>query len=91
MSGDGSIAVGGNRFTQSPGGPMDGVVWTPTTGLVRDTEFLAGLGLAAPANTDIRTFDAVSADGRVIVGTLLREECVELRIFRIMLGHAVTP
>ncbi|MBL0921691.1 MAG: hypothetical protein IBJ10_06130 [Phycisphaerales bacterium] len=84
VSADGTVAVGGNRYSQSPGGPMDGLVWTAQSGLMRDTDFLASLGLSVPANSDIRTFDAVSGDGRVIVGTLLRG--AELQSFVIRLG-----
>jgi len=84
VSADGSIAVGGNRFGMSPGGPMDGLIWTAESGIVRDADFLASMGLAVPANSDIRTFDAVSGDGRVIIGTLLRG--ADFQSFVIRLG-----
>ncbi|MCB9846059.1 MAG: hypothetical protein H6811_08750 [Phycisphaeraceae bacterium] len=68
VSDDGRIAVGTNMYTFNPGGQMDGIVWTPETGLVKDTDFLASLGLQAPANMDIRQFVAVTPDGSAIIG-----------------------
>lgn len=71
ISDDGRLAVGFNNFTFNPGGAVDGVVWTPETGLVNDATFLAGLGLGIPAGSEVRGMTAVSPDGNVIVGTLL--------------------
>jgi len=68
ISDDGQIAVGFNQYTFSPGAAVDGVVWTPSTGLVKDVDFLASLGLAVPAGADIRGMSVVSPDGNVIVG-----------------------
>lgn len=71
ISDDGQIAVGFNQYTFSPGGAVDGVVWTPSTGLVKDTNFLAGLGLSIPAGSEVRAINVVSPDGDVIVGYIL--------------------
>ncbi len=83
VSDDGSIAVGGNRFGQSPGGPVDAIIWTPETGLMNGVDFIASLGLALPPNTDLRGFYTVSADGQVITGDLLRGADVQSFIIRL--------
>ncbi|MBL0921692.1 MAG: hypothetical protein IBJ10_06135 [Phycisphaerales bacterium] len=71
ISDTGSIAVGFNQYTFSPGGSTDGVIWTPENGLVKDVDFLAGLGLSVTPGADIRSFTAVSPNGAVIAGALL--------------------
>src|SRR5262249_21195999 len=65
---DGQIAVGSNVYTMSPGGPRDGMVWTPATRLAKDTDYLLSLGLSVPQDMDISEFDAISADGSTIAG-----------------------
>ena len=71
ISDDGQIAVGFNQYTFSPGAAVDGVVWTPSAGLVKDADWLAGLGLSIPAGSEIRGINVVSPDGNVIAGYLL--------------------
>ncbi|MCC6677825.1 MAG: hypothetical protein IT436_11820 [Phycisphaerales bacterium] len=66
---DGQIAVGFNRYTMSPGGPTDGIIWTPSAGLLKDTDFLASMGLTIPDGFDIIDFYAISPDGSTIAGT----------------------
>lgn len=71
ISDDGSIAVGSNIYTISPGGNRAGIIWTPATGIVKDTDYLASLGLLddLPSNYLIREFSAVSPDGSTIAVT----------------------
>lgn len=73
VSNDGALAVGTNLYSFSPGGPRDGFVWTPAGGMVKDTDYVASLGLTAqfPAGADIVQLNAVSPDGSTIAGILL--------------------
>lgn len=70
VSGDGTLAVGWNRYFQNPGGQHDGVVWTPSTGLINATTYIASLGLSSqiPPGMDIRALTAVSPDGSAFTG-----------------------
>lgn len=68
ISDDGRIAVGTNMYTWYPGGSVDGFVWTPGSGMIKDTKFLTSLGLNAPLGMDIRGFNTISPDGCTIVG-----------------------
>jgi len=70
VSGDGSLGVGWNRYSQGPASPITGIVWTPSGGLVNATDFIAGLGLASAftADMDIRQLSAVSPDGSAFTG-----------------------
>lgn len=90
VSGDGSLAVGFNRFFQNPQGPQDGVVWTPEGGLVNATTFIANLGLSSqvPADMDIRALVAVSPDGSAITGVGLLQRTAEHQSFVI---HITPP
>ncbi|HVZ93093.1 MAG TPA: hypothetical protein VG797_01140 [Phycisphaerales bacterium] len=74
VSDSGNIAVGYNMYEFSPGGAMDGIVWTPEHGLQSDVEFIDSLGLTASFpdlvnDFDIRGIEAVSADGNTIIGS----------------------
>lgn len=73
MADDGSMAVGSNIYTQSPGAARDGIVWTPADGLMRAADYIVALGLAAhfTASMEIREMSAVSPDGSVITGIVL--------------------
>ncbi len=82
---DGSMAVGVNQYTFNPGGPADGIVWTPGGGLVKDTDFLASLGLSVPSDMDIRDFNVISPDGRVICGIGLSPSLGGFQTFMIRL------
>jgi len=42
---------------------QDGFIWTPDTGMLRASEYLASLGLMVPSNLMITTVTSVSADG----------------------------
>jgi uncharacterized membrane protein len=70
VSADGTLAVGWNRYFQNPGGQHDGIVWTPSTGLINATTYIASLGLSAqvPPGMDIRALVAVSPDGSAFAG-----------------------
>lgn len=67
---DGSMAVGSNLFTLSPGGARAGVVWTSSGGLQNATDYIVGLGLASqiPAGFEIREVAAISPDGSALTG-----------------------
>ena len=71
LSDNGALMAGGNRYFQSPGATMDGIVWTPSTGLMKDTDWLASLGLTVPSGWDIRNFNSISADGSTMVGVVV--------------------
>lgn len=88
VSDDGAIAVGSNIVTNNPGGPRDGTVWTQATGLMRDTDFLASLGLSLPPELDSLEFDAVTPDGRTIVGIGRLSTNLQLQTFVIHLPAA---
>ncbi len=85
VSDSGDLAVGFNLYTFSPGGPVDGVVWTPATGIVKDVDFLASLGLSVPVGADIREINVVSPNGEVITGIMLLPE-IGLQTFVIHLN-----
>ncbi len=74
VANDGSIAVGGNFYSFSPGGPRDGIVWRPGMALVSDDAFLASLGLSSqiPAGLEVIDLNAVSPDGQAIAGIGIR-------------------
>ena len=62
---DGTMAVGYNAFDRASSA---GFVWTPGTGMVNMTTYLAGFGLSVPAGVVITSATAVSHDGNTIVG-----------------------
>ncbi len=66
---DGDFAVGFNRYLQHQGF-IDGIVWTPETGLITGTAFVESLGLASqiPATYQIIDLTAVSPDGNAVTG-----------------------
>lgn len=68
---NGTIGVGTNMYTWYPGAAVDGFVWTPKGGMVKDTTFITSLGLTAP-QMDIRSLNAISPDGTAIAGYGLR-------------------
>jgi uncharacterized membrane protein len=70
VSDDGNLAVGFNRYLQSPAGPRDGLVWTPDTGLMKASDYIASLGISSefPNGTMIVDMVAVSPDGNAITG-----------------------
>ncbi len=70
VSNDGSMALGSNLYSNSPGGPRDGIVWTPAGGTVKDTDFIASLGLSGsiPATMNVVELNAISPDGSTIAG-----------------------
>ncbi|MBZ0173483.1 MAG: hypothetical protein K8E66_13955, partial [Phycisphaerales bacterium] len=66
VSDDASIIGGVNFYSFSPGGPADGFIWTEATGLVKADDYIAGLGLDIADEIQIRSVDAMSADGSTI-------------------------
>jgi uncharacterized membrane protein len=68
VSADGSIAGGSNVFTQNPGGPRTGIIWTPAGGVVDVVDYFDSIGITdqIPANFDIREVTAISPDGNAI-------------------------
>ncbi|GMV25245.1 MAG: hypothetical protein AMXMBFR58_12760 [Phycisphaerae bacterium] len=68
VSDNGQIAVGMNMYSWYPGGSVDGFVWTPKTGMVKDTTYVASLGLTLPPGMDVRQINALSPDGYTIAG-----------------------
>jgi hypothetical protein len=70
VSDDGNLAVGFNRYLQSPAGPRDGLVWTPDTGLMKASDYIASLGISSEFSngTEIVDMVAVSPDGNAITG-----------------------
>ncbi len=71
VSDDGQIAGGSNVYTQNPGGPRAGVIWTPAGGVMNAVDFLDDLGVSdqIPATFEIREVSAISPDGNVIAFT----------------------
>jgi uncharacterized membrane protein len=63
---DGSMIVGANYYSLSPGGPADGFIWTADTGLVKADDFVASLGLDIADEIQIRDVNAISPDGSTI-------------------------
>ncbi len=88
VSDDGQIAVGTNIYTQNPGGNVAGIIWTPETGIVKDTDYLASLGLSSqiPANFLIRDCSAVSPDGSTIAFLGLYTDHFEYQAFLVHLN-----
>ena len=74
VSNDGSIAVG---FHMMIWGTMEGIVWTPATGLVSAADFFTGAGLALPDTYQISDCSAVSADGSTIAVSVNDTETFE--------------
>jgi hypothetical protein len=64
---DGSMIVGANYYSFSPGGTADGIIWTADTGLVKADDFVADLGLDIADEIRIRSVQAISADGSTIL------------------------
>ncbi len=68
VSDDGELAVGFNRFNNSP--QSAGMVWTPDTGLMKGEDYLATLGLSVGAGNTIVSFSSVSPDGTAFTGII---------------------
>lgn len=64
VSDDGTLVGGASGF----GFQRAAVVWTPSTGMIRLTDFLAAKGITVPAGWQLNSVTAVSGDGRVIGG-----------------------
>jgi len=75
VSNDGTIAVGVHAFTWNN---MEGIVWTPATGLVSASSFFASAGIVLPDTYLVLDCSAVSADGSTIAATLYDTETFEL-------------
>lgn len=67
VSDDGTMIVGANYYSFSPGGTADGVIWTADGGLMKADDFVASIGLDIAGEIHIRTVDAISADGSSIL------------------------
>ncbi|MGH7244104.1 MAG: hypothetical protein ACREJD_11875 [Phycisphaerales bacterium] len=88
VSDDGKIAVGSNNYAFNPNQGGDGIIWTPETGLMSGTDFLASLGLSVPENIELRDFQCISPDGSTIAAAGVR---VDLGIFQTFLIHLHEP
>lgn len=66
ISDDASIIGGVNFYSFNPSGPSDGFIWTADTGLVKADDFVADLGLDIADEVQIRSVNAISADGSTI-------------------------
>lgn len=88
ISDDGGIAVGSNIYTMNPGGNRAGIVWTPETGVMKDTDYLASLGLLSqlPPTFVMREISAVSPDGSTIAVSGLYSDRFEYQSFLIHLN-----
>lgn len=67
VSDDGTVVVGTNLYSQSPGGPADGIVWTEQTGLVKALDYFNGLGFDIATTIDILGMVTVSPDASTFV------------------------
>ncbi|MFG0246394.1 MAG: GC-type dockerin domain-anchored protein [Phycisphaerales bacterium JB052] len=67
VSDDGSIVVGTNFYSQSPGGSADGIVWTESTGLVKARDYLTAQGFEFEDSIDIIGVASVSPDGSTFI------------------------
>ena len=88
VSDDGQIAVGSNIYTMNPGGNRAGIIWTPETGVMKDSDYLASLGLLdqLPPTFVLRELSAVSPDGSTIAGIGLYSDRFEYQSFLIHLN-----
>ena len=93
VSDDGEFAVGFNRYLQTFAGPADGLVWTPVTGLMKASDFIDSLGLAAAfsADVEIKSLVAVSSDGSAFTGIGTNVRTGELQSFVISLNAPDCP
>lgn len=66
VSDDASIIGGVNFYSFSPGGPADGFIWTEGTGMVTADDYVASIGLDIADQIQIRSVNAMSADGSTI-------------------------
>jgi uncharacterized membrane protein len=84
---DGNLAVGFNRYFQNQS-QVDGLVWTPETGLISGNAYVASLGLTdqLPVNTTIIAMVAVSPDGNAVTGLLRSNSTGEVQSFVIYLN-----
>ncbi len=85
----GTLAVGFNRYFQNQS-QVDGLVWTPETGLISGNAYVAALGLSdeLPASTTIVDMVAVSPDGTAITGLLRDNRTGGIQSFVIYLNNA---
>ncbi|HCT44258.1 MAG TPA: hypothetical protein DF699_03520, partial [Phycisphaerales bacterium] len=67
LSDDGSIVVGTNFYSQSPGGSADGIVWTEATGLVKAKDYLVAQGFEFEDSIDIIGVASVSPDASTFI------------------------
>jgi probable HAF family extracellular repeat protein len=72
ISADGSIVVGQNSFLQPPPGGMMPFYWTEQTGVLILKEVLISAGATGLEGWTLNSANAVSADGRTIVGVATR-------------------
>lgn len=67
VSADGNTVVG-NSGIGNGGGIVDAFIWTPATGMVFLSDYIATLGIAIPAGFTLYSANAISADGLTISG-----------------------
>lgn len=68
VSDDGRVVVGQGQDTS---GNLFAAVWTPATGIIRFSDYLAANGVAVPSGLTLSSCSGVSADGRSFVGSAL--------------------
>jgi hypothetical protein len=70
---DGTMVIGQGRRNEPGIGPDSALwafIWTPETGMMRPTAYLASVGIDLPAGTIIQRFSYVSDDGTMLGCTL---------------------
>jgi len=76
---DGSVVVGTNYYSFSPGGAADGIVWTADTGLMNAMDYFAMQGIDLSGIIDVRSVDTVSPDGSTFAVSGIEFETLEVR------------
>jgi len=85
---DGTIAVGSNRLAFNPNQGVRAIIWTPETGLLDGSDYLASIGVDMPEAFELRDFQSVSPDGSVIAAAGINAEVGE---FQTILIHLREP
>ncbi len=86
---DGNFAVGFNRYFQNLS-QIDGLVWTPETGLMSGNAYVESIGLTAqmPADSTIIGMVSVSPDGAAVTGLIRNTRTGAIQSFVIYLDAA---
>lgn len=85
-SADGSIIIGSNTATFSPGSLRQGWIWTPTGGMVEIGAFLANHGVTVDPYFYPSEMSAITPDGRVMLGLGRWSDTGDIQSFLITLA-----